>query len=259
MPCNCQRRTFPCRCACRPPSCATWRRGYWSVSGRSHGVWLRSRAEGAAGMNLVFDEVCHLCARVHAPVHAPVQVANVQSLQTMTPKEEKDTHKRCPPFHPLSEMIMRIARRLLAVPLSATLFAAHTVGAQPEDAQLSIVLRGGNSANGYLKIEGIDGESIMSPRDPASGLPTGRRTHKPIAARTAIGVLEEFQVIVATAPTAKTSNVFVTLSMEGGGTCKARVPATYDASAKRIDVAIGDGARFFDAAKRPRADLCPTR
>jgi hypothetical protein len=49
------------------------------------------------------------------------------------------------------------------------------------------------------------------------------------------------------------------LTMDGGGTCKTPIPATYDASTKRVEVALGDAARFFDAAKRPRPDLCPSR
>ncbi len=163
-------------------------------------------------------------------------------------------------------MRLPTARRLFTMALCAASFAAPAVFAQPGTSQInaqginvqgSMVLRGGNSANGYLKIEGIDGESIMSPRDPASGLATGKRQHKPITAKTAIGVLEEFPVIVANPSSAKQSVVIVTLSMEGGGTCKARVPATYDANTKRLEVALGDAARFFDAAKRPRPNLCP--
>ncbi len=153
-------------------------------------------------------------------------------------------------------MRVSTARSLFTVVLCSTVLAAAAAHALSVDTRLSVVLRGGNSADGYLKIEGIDGE-IMSPRDASSGLATGKRQHKPIAAKTPIGVLEEFQVTVANPPAARNSNVFVTLSMEGGGTCKARVPATYDTSTKRIEVTLGDAARFFDAAKRPRPDLCP--
>ncbi len=162
--------------------------------------------------------------------------------------------------HPLPELIMPLAsaRHRLTVALCSTVFAAHAAHALSTDIQLSVVARGGNSAVVSIKFDGIEGE-IMSPRDAASGLATGKRQHKPIAAKTPIGVLEEFQLIVANPPAARTSTVFVTLSMEGGGTCNARVPATYDASTKRIEVALGDAARFFDAAKRPRPDLCPAR
>ncbi|MCC6243533.1 MAG: hypothetical protein IT353_11880 [Gemmatimonadaceae bacterium] len=146
---------------------------------------------------------------------------------------------------------------LLAAACLATT-TAPAIHAQP-GTTLRVVLKGSNSSNGYLKIEGVDGESIMSPRDPQSGLATGKRTHKPIMAKAPAGTIEEFQVIVANPPSARTSSVLVTLSAEGGGTCKASIPTTYDAAAKRVDVAIGDAARFFDAAKRPRPDLCPTR
>lgn len=152
----------------------------------------------------------------------------------------------------------RTVRLLLTLTLCSATLATPAAHAQPGTTPVAVAIRGANSASFQIKFDGIDGE-IMSPRDAASGLATGKRQHKPILAKTALSVLEEFQVIVANPPAAKTSTVSMTLSADGGGTCKAKVPTTYDASNKRFEIAIGDAARFFDEAKRPRPDLCPTR
>ncbi len=78
-----------------------------------------------------------------------------------------------------------------------------------------LVATAANAASDYLlKIEGIDGEvavtqtSIVSPRDAASGLPTGKRQHKPMTvispestdAKAAAPAAAEVQTLILVVP-----------------------------------------------------------
>jgi hypothetical protein len=154
---------------------------------------------------------------------------------------------------------LELMMRQLRLYLSAAVFLAAptivpAVEAQPSVAQTTVRVRAGNSAAFPIKVEEIEGEGLAA-RDAATGLATGKRQYKPIQANTSLG-LEEYLIWKLTSPPPAGSSAGITLAVDGGGRCTAKIPMTYDASSKRVGIDIGDAARFFDSAKRPRPNLC---
>ena len=149
--------------------------------------------------------------------------------------------------------LLRLVPQRVVIALALAL-SSQTSRAQDMPERQVAFVHGSNTSKVTFKIEGIDGE-IMSPRDPQSGQATGKRTYKLLLASTSPSVIDEFPVAVADPLTVKTQ-VTLTLSAPDGGRCKVRTQAAFDANAKRFAIAIGAAARFFDAANRPRPNLC---
>jgi len=139
-------------------------------------------------------------------------------------------------------------RPLYVATFFATVFITSPLQAQDWPPRTyPVVLKAANSSTVHIKFEGIDGESVNSPRDVASGQATGKRQHSPLMAQTPFGVWEELSIVVKREPVAGSVVVYATITMDGGGTCRARTQATYNASSKRFEISLGDAARFFGA------------
>jgi hypothetical protein len=155
-----------------------------------------------------------------------------------------------------------IARSVTAIALtamSALALAAQPTSAPPNSAALFV--NASNSASYQVTLETVSIPSITSPRDPASGQATGKRVHKPIRAHAPAGIYEQEGHFTgwpaAVAPTEDLSlSAMVELTSHTGSACKAGMPATFKPSTKRIELSLGDVARFFDAEGKPRGALC---
>ena len=155
---------------------------------------------------------------------------------------------------------MRTRVSLLAVGLTLGALSTPLTAQYTNAASLSASVRAANSANFAIEIAGISGGWIVSPRDPASGQATGKRQHKPIAAHSTDGKVGDIAMASSMEPpTEEITFVLVSLSADGGGACKVRISGRYNASAKMIDIQLGDVARFFNTNKSPKPDLCNGR
>lgn len=141
---------------------------------------------------------------------------------------------------------------------------AMSLAAQPTPVPTSsptVVINVSNTASFKMTFEDVLVSSINSPRDAASGQATGKRTHKPIMMRTNSTTFEAGRLnqlgYSGSLPMEQISfNVMATLSSEAGKTCKAAVQAVLQTRATRMDVPLGDVARFFDASGNPRPEVC---
>ena len=151
----------------------------------------------------------------------------------------------------------RTNQRCGAVTLLTAAFAVSLQAQEMPERSFPTVLKAANSsASASIKFDGIDGEIIASPRDPASGQASGRRQYRPLTARTPLGVWLEFPVVVKRQPSAGPLTIYATIVVDGGGKCRLRTDATFNATAKRFELSLGDAARLFDANEQPRPELC---
>lgn len=158
------------------------------------------------------------------------------------------------PLHSLS-MLIPAALLALSSPRESAAQAMGMLGTE-------IFVKASNSSAYKVTFEDVlvSSVSIKSPRDVASGQASGKRQHLPLSARSTetaikLGPLSQF----ANVPSS-TSNVPLTFAIEIGGAsagwCKVEVSATLAPGATRLDLQLGDVARFFDDAGKPKAGAC---
>ena len=106
----------------------------------------------------------------------------------------------------------------------------------------------------------VSSQTIKSPRDAASGQATGKRQHKPWMARSGetalnVGPLSQFADVPPSASNVSLS-FYALINGQSGGICKVEVRGTLAPRASRLDLHLGDVARFFDDAGKPKAGVC---
>lgn len=159
-----------------------------------------------------------------------------------------------------------LPRALTTLTVGAVLSAAPHAAASAQStptptSSVPIYLQAANSAAYAIEMENVLVSSIQSPRDPASRQATGKRQVYAPRAVTNISEANALWTVIEAAKGATpvenaTVDAMVMLKSAAGSTCKAIVPATFKRSAKRLEVSIGDLARFFDASGKPRAEQC---
>jgi hypothetical protein len=149
----------------------------------------------------------------------------------------------------------RIAFATLAsIALAGTVLAAQQT---TQTAPPKLFVRTSNSSAFMDYVDDVvyGGSVVRDQREAAAG---GRHLRKAIPPKSATAWID----LGAAPPWPPSANsvwnfhVWVDAWVTEGSHCWAYVPATRNSQGTRIDVELGDVARFFDAAGKPRPNLC---